>query len=1479
MYTKKLYKVGYVFICTLLIVSSFYSNTISLEASDIRDDIREVVEEGTFTKGSNGEILKDFTSQNGTLQKNEGEITLSKEAGDHFVAYDADKRYKSFIYEADVDVLDGPSAALLVGIKNKDNVSAETWYGANFNTNDFDNTARLFKVNDFQEYFKVNKDDATAIVDFNQTLHLSIEFKENGDFIYKLSNKGSNQVLEKSGNVAGWEGGYVGLLTFDTEAKYSNIKLLDTSLSNSQSLFKTDLSNLHAKEGAWSVQGNGLQSVSEDYKDAILLSDATAKNFVYRADVKFNERKDTAASLVFRADSDMNNKNMYVANLNAQSGEARIFKFEDGRALDLVQSQKIKLNDKNEYHLKVTAIDKHFVFYINGELVLNTADYTMGSVGGQNDALLDGQLGLMTWNGNVTYQNVEFMELDDTTTPTLSQLSIVPNGTIDQDLKFADGQYVYIGYVKNDTTSIALDATKKNSNTDLVVTNANGDVLDINNLPVTLGKNVFTITASNGNAKLVYRVMVHKRLPDANYYNEDYRGQYHYSVKEGWANDPNGMVYYNGKYHLFYQFYNDTNWGPMHWAHATSSDLIHWDEQPIEFYPDEYGTMFSGCAVIDEGNTSGLFSSNAGGLVALITTDGNGQRVIAAYSEDGETWEKAEGVAIDWTEDSLQSEAFRDPKVFRYEGKWFMVIAGGQLRIYSSDNLLDWTEESVYPNLHTECPDLYPLEVVDEQGVKTGESKWVLDRGGRQYKVGDFKQVDGNWEFVPDDAYKSNNDAKGMGHHDVDGIMNFGKDSYAAMTYYMGDFGTSTSMNHQRIIAINWMNTWEDYCNLVDDASNNTVFNGTFNLQLELSLTKNDNGDYVLRQVPIKEYEDLRDTEIKYENVEVTEGKNILADFKGDTYEVVANFKPQSGTKEVGFKARTGNNQETVVKYNFETQKITIDRSKSGAYPTAKFLEVDEQRVKVNDDGSIDLHIYVDKASIEVFTKDYTVTGANQIFPNPTSLGAEVFCVGEAATANITIYSMESIWTDKVIPTQPIAIGLSDHEKNIYVDDQFDLDAWVTPLNVSQDVEWKVEDENILSVTPATKENRMKVTALSAGTTKITVASKTNPEIKAECIVNVRVDNFQTNLSGYTANGGTWYIDDTYYHGIDSGNAFMFAENRATIDTYTYESDVLYKNGIVNVIFASQTTNVWDGCYAVQLVDNKVRLFDFKGDYTFAETFTLKKASDDIYHVEIDVEGDRIIVKVNGEQYIDHTLSNAEQSRSYRNGLFGMGIYNAHAQFANVFVTTSAPATQVIDTFDTIEMTFDKSLDDLKAVLATEASVACDAGIVKKEKETITWDLSGVNMEIPGVYEITGKTASNLEVSVQLVIKADKQSMLPPMEAYKDLDKTLYTRESVEIYTEAYFEALLIYNNPNATYSQMLSAIEQLQQAREGLEKLSTTPDKKPNDDGKPATKPTDSIEKGNGVMSGDNSNVFGYMILLISSVIILAFARKKVKE
>src|SRR5260370_6818925 len=242
-------------------------------------------------------------------------------------------------------------------------------------------------------------------------------------------------------------------------------------------------------------------------------------------------------------------------------------------------------------------------------------------------------------------------------------------------------------------------------------------------------------------------------------YREQYRPQIHFSPPARWMNDPNGMVYYKGVYHVFYQYYpKGTVWGPMHWGHATSADMVHWKNRPIALYPDSLGLIFSGSAVVDFKNTSGLGKDGKPPLVAIFTHHSqekekvgrvDAQNESLAYSnDDGKTWTKYQHNPV------LRNPGitdFRDPNEMWYEPekKWVMSLATkDRISFYSSKNLKSWTKESEFGE-HTgahggvwECPDLFPLAAAD------GKKMWVLivninpggPQGGSatQYFTGNF---------------------------------------------------------------------------------------------------------------------------------------------------------------------------------------------------------------------------------------------------------------------------------------------------------------------------------------------------------------------------------------------------------------------------------------------------------------------------------------------------------------------------------------------------------------------------------------------------------------------------------------------------------------------------------------------------------------------------------------------------------------------
>ena len=768
-------------------------------------------------------------------------------------------------------------------------------------------------------------------------------------------------------------------------------------IDNSSQQFKTNLEGINFDVGIWTVNNKGL-TCSDLSGDGFMLSSTEAgANFIYEADVQFNNTGESAASLVFGNSNNLSSKNMYVANIHVHNGVARLFKFQKtglrGQdAFDLVAQRTISRSADNKYRLSVTVIGKHIVYSLNGEVVANTADYTMGGVGGQNDAFTGHYLGLLSWKANCSYQNLYVTEITPTTDPQLSDLSIhAVNGSVEHNVIFESTQYVSITSVTNETDRIILNFSKKNPSTNVAVKIGNTDYPD-GIVPIQEGNNTVTVECTNENAKVIYRVIVIRRKTVDMYYNEFDRPQYHWSVKQWWCNDPNGLVYYNGEWHLFHQYYPGIDWGPMHWGHSVSTDLIHWTELPVALYPDEYGTMFSGSAVVDENNTSGLFKnpdgtpSATGGMVLIITADGNGERVIIAYSKDGRHFTKHEGVAIDWTEDSIDDRAFRDPKVFRYQNKWFLVIAGGPVRIYSSDNLLDWEIESTYPGIHTECPDLFPLEVINGE---PGERKWLLSRGGVNYKIGDFRREDGKWTFIPEPGQ----------YETSDGTMNYGNDAYAMQTFYMGNFDTP-----QRIIGINWQNFRAP--NIGKDNGNH-VFNGQMTIQSEYSLIKNASGKYLLQQTPLTEYESLRDLANTVTLTNKAVNGIVPVDFKGQSYEIVAEFDVTNAT-EVGFNVRTGNGYFTKIGYHVAANRFNNNRTNTGTDDyKGSFMQIAQIPAAI--DGKLKMRIFVDRNCVEVFGADNTVVGSTLIYPAAGCDGLEVFSTGNA-TVNAKIYPLHSIW-------------------------------------------------------------------------------------------------------------------------------------------------------------------------------------------------------------------------------------------------------------------------------------------------------------------------------------------------------------------------------------------------------------------------------------------------------------------------------------
>ncbi|MEO6316439.1 MAG: glycoside hydrolase family 32 protein [Chitinophagaceae bacterium] len=457
------------------------------------------------------------------------------------------------------------------------------------------------------------------------------------------------------------------------------------------------------------------------------------------------------------------------------------------------------------------------------------------------------------------------------------------------------------------------------------------------------------------------------QITPAGLYNEPHRPQVHFSPKEKWMNDPNGLVFYAGQYHLFFQYYPDsTVWGPMHWGHATSTDMISWKEQPIALYPDSLGYIFSGSAVVDSANTSGLGKDAVVPLVAIFTHHNAAgeksgsktyQNQSLAYSLDsGKTWQKYAGNPV------LKNPGitdFRDPKVSWYpaEKKWIMTLATKDcISFYSSPNLKNWVKESEFGETlgaHGgvwECPDLFPMEY-------EGKTIWVLlvsiNPGGpgggsaTQYFTGNF---DGK-TFTP--------------FQTATRWIDYGSDNYAGVTW---------SNTGKRKIFLGWMSNWL-YANVVPTEK----WRSAMTVPRELKLEKVA-GNYVLASYPVKEMDKLQ------------EDKRIINDIDGKNYDLSKEVGQITGPVQLHFVAPQLNSfnivfanskgEQLIAGYDQAKNEYYIDRSKAGDAKFDARFAARHTGPRLSTSKDLLLTIVLDNASIEMFADNGLTTMTDIFFPS-----------------------------------------------------------------------------------------------------------------------------------------------------------------------------------------------------------------------------------------------------------------------------------------------------------------------------------------------------------------------------------------------------------------------------------------------------------------------------------------------------------------
>ncbi|RYY37880.1 MAG: 2,6-beta-D-fructofuranosidase [Sphingobacteriaceae bacterium] len=437
-------------------------------------------------------------------------------------------------------------------------------------------------------------------------------------------------------------------------------------------------------------------------------------------------------------------------------------------------------------------------------------------------------------------------------------------------------------------------------------------------------------------------------------YHEKNRPQYHFTTRRGWINDPNGLIFYEGEYHLFYQHNPyEKEWENMSWGHAVSKDMLHWQELPVALSPDSSGTMFSGSTVIDYNNTAGFNKGNTPAMIATYTVDGKDRQVQSmAYSLDkGRTWTKYSKNPLIDSKEKWNSRDTRDPRVFWYApGKHWVLVLNERdgHSIYNSTNLKNWKYQSHVTGFW-ECPDLFELPI---DGDKS-KTKWVMYGASNTYMIGTF---DGKM-FTPESGK----------HYFSTGTI------YAAQTY------TNIPESDGRRIQIGWARL----------SHTGMPFNGMMLLPTELQLKTTKNGIRVF-STPVKETETLF--------TKVAEWSNLKANDANDK------LKAYNGSDKLRIRTTIKLSHSTNAGLNLYGQKLFDYDMNFNTVNGVFYSPEDMTSMEITAD------IYIDRTSIEVFIDNGAYSYSMERKPDTKNTEGFHFWGNNIDVKNVEVYNVKSVW-------------------------------------------------------------------------------------------------------------------------------------------------------------------------------------------------------------------------------------------------------------------------------------------------------------------------------------------------------------------------------------------------------------------------------------------------------------------------------------
>ena len=1388
--TKKVLKAATVLMTCSMVVSSIAPTSIVAATNPkMVSQMQKSIEEMT---------LSDFIGGDKDVQENR--ILLKNTGGDNFaVSNEINELVNDFHYSADVELTAGGenSAALVFGIGDKDKPST-TWKGANVVREQDGNIMRVFKVpagEDYAEQIQLTDYDIT------KKIHLDLDVKADGTFIYKVQSEGGS-LYQMEGKIDAWVGGYIGILTFKTEAAYSNIKFTDRTIRTVDN-FKTNIENLRGLQGIWTKGEDGLTSSGTG--DNFAISDTKSQDFTYQVHT-VNKHGKGAGALLFRVENPNDPKaGCYAFNADYTNNIFKLFEFPTGGSLAEIPLSEVAPNEDGSYDLKVTVVGSDIYAYVNGKGVAHV----------QDDRHRDGYLGLLTWDGSVVYQNLYYQ--NETERPNISEPELTT-------LALSDGVSITPA-IDPRTTIYGMDiaagideVTLKPSGNgkvyitikdrNLRVTRPREEVKDAYTLRAddfeTNFANVMISVERDGFTK-TYQFAVNKWFSNEELAAQENRAQFHVTPQINFMNDPNGMVYdsTDGYWHLFYQYSPNNNFYKQSWAHVRSKDLVNWEQQPLGIQIDDLGLIFSGSAVEDKDNTSGFFTDNQEGdskLVAIFTyhNEKNGKQSQAiAYSKDhGTTWIKYEGNPVLPNEgNTLSGNDFRDPKVFKIDGdtKWYMITAGGAAQLFASEDLKTWTrtQNLTYKNgdqIYSECPGLIPAKV---NGA--GEQKWIYNGSAGFYVIGHMERDGDVFKWVAD-TDRINVDSN------EDPWRGFGK--YATMTF----FEDGTGKNRQ--IGISWLQDFTEF--------DGKIYKGSQSLPQEYGLITDRDGKYVVTSNVVEEVNKLRDQEhILYQtaNKKVSANDdNILRGVSGIYYDVEGTFTLGS-SKEFGFKLRQGGGKELIYKYDVVNKKMVLDARNAGHYMNSGNFSYQLTPLEGN---KIKLRILVDQGAVEAFGNDGEANISTTLYQDNHNIAMSFFTNdGDVTIDDLKIYDMKSMYSKKSgSETAKTQLYVSAKER-VHVDTEFTVDANVYPnLSEMNDIKWTLP-EGLQIV----KEEKGSITvkALKAGVYRI---QATVGELSDEVSVQAIVPSLDSNITNWNTNE-VWEITEGMEGKNTGGDSFQLSDTKISKDQpFVLEADMSIKEGIAaGLVFGvkdkNAPTSLWF-CVNVERNENGAIAKIFKNmngqDWHIDKLLPPAIVDADTYHLKVAYDGKGTLT------YYVNDLQIAQKSDAdIVDGYIGVQTFRSTTVFNHIKVAFPQAVVNDVTLPEEVLVAFKEN--NVTAKLPKDVMVTLDNGNVLKE--TISWDLSNIDTAVSGDYKVKG-TVLGKEVELRVFVQADKTALKKIIEQADTYEADAYTEESYLNLMTVVTKAREVLKDDKATQDAVNAQVTAIEKAISALEKEET---------------------------------------------------------